>query len=174
MTERVMVDIETLGREPGCVVVSIGAVRFGYGIKDELDLDVAPTSCQRAGLDIDAETLAWWLTQGEAARSQLLGGQPLAEALDELASFIPAENKEVWAKSPAFDLAILEAAFEAVGQPTPWEFYETRDVRTIVNLECAVDIDHQGIEHDAVDDARFQARQVGETLMHIDAEVGDE
>ena len=84
MTERVMVDIETLGREPGCVVVSIGAVEFGYGIKDELDLDVAPTSCQRAGLDIDAETLAWWLTQGEAARSQLLGGQPLAEALDEL------------------------------------------------------------------------------------------
>jgi len=174
MTERVMIDIETLGREPGCVVVSIGAVRFDHGIKDELFAGVSPTSCQREGLDIDAETLAWWLTQDADARKQLLGGDPLEEALRELAAWMPSGPKEVWANSPSFDLEILDAAYELVGVPTPWEFYEHRDVRTIKNLEVAVDIEQQGIEHDALDDARFQARQVFETLMHINAEVDDD
>jgi len=174
MTERVMIDIGTLGREAGCVIVSIGAVRFDLGIKGELFIDVSPTSCQDHGLSVDVETLVWWLTQDADAREQLVGGEPLDEALRELAAWMPAGQKEVWANSPSFDLEILDAAYELVGVPTPWEFYETRDVRTVKNLEAAVDIEQQGIEHDALDDARFQARQVFETLMHINAEVDDD
>jgi len=173
MTERVMIDIETLGREPGCVIVSIGACQFGSdGVGEEFFVEVSPTSAQAYGLEVDAETLEWWLSQGEAAREQLLGGEDLDAALTEFAEWLPSDV-EVWANSPSFDCEILTAGFEAVGQSVPWRFYHERDVRTVKNLDIAPDIEQDGIEHDALDDAIYQARLVGATLREI-GEVGDE
>jgi len=167
MTDRVMVDIETLGREPGCVVVSIGAVRFGSdGLGEEFFAEIAPASAQEFGLEIDAETLQWWLTQNGQARSQLVGGDDLDTALEAFAAWLP-DDAEVWANSPSFDCEILDAAFAAVGQPTPWQWYNQRDVRTVKNFDAAPDIEQDGIEHNALDDAIYQARLVGETLGEI-------
>jgi len=170
MSHRIMLDIETLGREPGCAIISLGAVGFDDD-DGELFASVSVESCQRHGLDIDAETLEWWLTQDDEAKQQLVGGDDLYHALYELAEFIPDDVDEVWANSPAFDCRILEAAFEAVEIDVPWSFYHTRDVRTIKNLDCAVDIEQDGVGHDALDDARFQVRQVVGTLERIDEGV---
>jgi len=173
MTERIMLDIETLGREPGCVVVSIGACQFDDdGIGKEFFAEIAPASAQEFGLTIDAETLQWWLTQSEAARDQLLGGDDLDTALAEFAAWMP-NDADVWANSPSFDCAILDAAFEAADMATPWLWYNQRDVRTIKNLDAAPDIEQDGIEHSALDDAIYQARLVSETLREIE-EADDE
>jgi len=168
MTDRVMLDIETLGTEPGAAILSIGAVRFGpRELGATFHRSVALQSCEAAGLTIDAETLEWWLGQGADAREVLTGGVPLADALAALAEFY-GDADEVWANSPAFDCAMLETAYEAVGQEAPWAYYEQRDVRTIEALPGAADVDHDGVAHDALDDAKHQARSVAATLGRLE------
>ena len=115
MTDRVMVDIETLGLDPGASVVSIGAVRFDPdGTGDRFSASISLTSCEAAGLTIDAETLEWWLTQDDVAKRQLVGGDSLTEVLEDFAEWYGDAN-EIWANSPSFDCDILGAAYDAIG-----------------------------------------------------------
>lgn len=170
----VMIDIETLGTAPGCAVLSVGAVAFDRdGLGPGFYQTISLKSCEEAGLSIDADTLEWWLEQGEEAREVLTGGGDLRDTLVDLSDFVEGHD-EVWANSPSFDCAILEGAFDAVGLETPWAYYMTRDFRTLKNLPVAVDVEHDGLEHDALDDARHQARVASETLaaMYRDSETG--
>jgi inhibitor of KinA sporulation pathway (predicted exonuclease) len=160
-----MIDIETLGTEPGCAILSIGAVHFtAAGRGETLYRNIDRASCEDAGLEIDEETVKWWSEQDEAAQAVLSGGGGLRDALIDLAAFgDPAE--EWWANSPKFDMAILKAAYERVDIEPPWEFYELRDVRTVKNLPGAEIPETQGVEHDALDDARNQAELVAANLQ---------
>lgn len=167
MTERVMVDIETLGRDAGCVILSVGAVRFSEdGIEQSYYESVNRESCEHAGLETDDETLEWWQDQPEEAREVLTGGEDLEVVLDNLRAFYMGAD-EVWANSPAFDVKILEAAYDAVGLEPPWNFWETRDVRTIKALPGAVEPENEGVAHDALDDAKHQARVAAGTLAKM-------
>ncbi|AFH21992.1 exonuclease [environmental Halophage eHP-14] len=162
-----MLDIETLGTEPGAVIVSVGGVRFstnGLGATFYRKVDVE--SCEDAGLEIDSETLKWWWEQDDDARDALSGGDELADVLDAFGHFYDGCD-EVWAKSPIFDVALLEAAYAAVDQESPWEFWETRDVRTVMDLPCAEELPDDGTEHHALDDAKRQARNVAATLKEV-------
>lgn len=75
---------------------------------------------------------------------------------------------EVWANSPSFDCELLEAAYDAVGLEAPWDFYQERDYRTLSSLPVAVDVEFEGVEHDALDDAKHQALVAAETLARLD------
>ena len=168
-TRRVMIDIETVGLERGSAIVEIGAVQFEpvAMIGETFHRSVSLTSCQEAGLHIDADTIEWWLgDQPEIAPEVLVGGDDLADALSE---FVDWYNEitphEVWANSPSFDCEMLEHAGEQVGVPMPWDFYEERDVRTLDALPVDVEIEQQGVEHTALDDAIYQAR-VASTILH--------
>ena len=169
MTDRYMIDIETLGTDPGCAIVSIGVVEFSIsdGPVDGLFLSVDVESCQARGLEIDANTLAWWLGQSAAAREQLTGGDDLEVALAELTAFVGGAD-EIWANSPAFDCAILRAAFEAVGIECPWRYYQERDYRTCrETLPTWPDREQESVAHNAVDDARFQAECLAAALEEV-------
>ena len=168
MSERCMIDIETLGTDPGAAIVSIGAVRFTVdgGIEDELFVSVDVESCQDYGLRIDASTVIWWLGQSADAREQLRGGDDLEHALRELRAFVDGCD-EVWANSPSFDLTILEAAYECVGLSIPWNFWEERDYRTLRAVLEWPDREQDGTAHDALDDARFQAECLIEALEEV-------
>ena len=167
--DRVMVDIETLGRERGAAILSIGAVRFdSAGVYGEFYRSVNRESCEAAGLTVEEDTLSWWQGQDEAAREVLHGGEKLADVLFEFTQWFEDAN-EIWANSPSFDCEILEAAYEAVGLVEPWEFYHERDARTIKNLPIAPELEQDGTEHDALDDAAHQARIVSKTLERMEA-----
>lgn len=173
VTKRIMVDIETLGVTPGSAILSIGAVRFDEdGIGEPYYREISLKSCQDAGLEIDADTLEWWLDQADAVTDVLSGGDPLEEVLEEFSGYYH-DTEEIWANSPSFDCALLESAYDAVGLTEPWEFYETRDLRTIRSLPCAVEVEREGVAHNALDDARYQARVVYETLQAIDDQEED-
>jgi DNA polymerase III epsilon subunit-like protein len=166
-TDRVMLDIETLGTDPGCAILSIGAVRFtADGLGDEFCESVSLSSCQKAGLTIDAETLDWWLDQDDDAQEVLTGGYQIENTLSNFRSWY-GDADEVWANSPSFDCVIYEAACDALGADVPWEFYEQRDFRTLKNLPGAAVVEHDGTEHDALDDARAQAKVAYKTLNRL-------
>lgn len=172
--ERVMVDIETLGLEPGSAILSIGAVTFSEdGLGDEYYREISLKSCEAAGLEIDVGTLEWWLEQDDSLRDVLTGGGALKDVLREFSDWMP-DNAEVWANSPSFDCDLLEAAFDAVGMSAPWHFRDERDFRTIQTLSCAVELEMEGDAHDALDDAKYQARIVGTTLLKLQAETNTE
>jgi len=165
--DRVMIDIETLGREPGAAILSLGAVRFDTeGVGETFHRSISLTSCQAAGLSIEAETLEWWLDQDDAAQTVLTGGDDLANVLRGFDAWY-GDADEVWANSPAFDCSILEAAGEAVGVEMPWAFYEERDFRTLKKLPGAADLDQDGTEHHALEDAVHQARIASATLRDL-------
>jgi hypothetical protein len=174
MTDRVMVDIETLGTDPGASVVAIGACRFDRDgpTEDRFERSIDPKTCDDVGLDIDIDTVSWWFKQ-DAAAAVVPGGDALGGALIDFAEWAGGAD-EVWAKSPHFDVAILEAAYQAVGVAPPWSFWQLRDARTIMELAIAPDREQAGTAHDALDDALYQAAIVGETLRRLDALEGEE
>lgn len=170
---QIMIDIETIGLEPGCVIASIGAVRFdGHGLGDTFYKSVDIETCADAGLTVDAETLVWWLDQPDVTREQLRGGLALSNALVAFTHFCEATDagdQQYWANSPKFDMAILEAAYDAVDGDTapPWEFYQLRDYRTLTALPDAQVTSNEGVEHHALDDAVHQAATVIKTYREM-------
>ena len=166
--DRVMLDIETLGLDPGATIVAIGAVRFDAdGLGAVFQQSISLTSCQRAGLTIDAETLDWWLAQDDLAKEQLNGGSRLEDVLEDFGEWY-GDADEIWANSPSFDCDILSAAYDAVGLDEPWEFWAERDFRTLSSFAAAPEPEQAGDEHDALDDARHQAEIAAETLRRLE------
>lgn len=170
-----MIDLETLGTEPGAPVVAAGVVLF---TRDEIETqtayDVSGESCCEHGLDrIEFSSVEWWVEQPPEVRGQIHDGRPLDEFLDELATAIRmTEPAAIWAKDPDFDIAILEAGFEALGKPTPWDYWQTRSVRTLereFGFLWPERDDEKNTKHDALADARAQARAVSHVLRAVDA-----
>lgn len=161
-----MIDIETLGTQPGCVIVSIGAVHFDErGLERDFYMSVDIESCQEAGLTIDANTLSWWLDQSSEAQKELQGGHDLRETLLEYSLF---HEGNIWANAPTFDCSIVRYAYEAVDLEPPWRFWEERCYRTIKELGLTLSIPHGGIEHNALDDAKAQAEAASAALRKLE------
>lgn len=162
----VMIDLETLGQRPGCVILSIGAVAFDTdGIGDSLYAVVNTGSCLDAGLTKDPETVAWWDRQNDQAKEVLklaeTSGSTLADCLGTLTEFLSRfdlDQVRVWGNGADFDNAILGACYHAVGLKTPWKFYNNRCYRTLKSLRPTVKMERQGVYHNALDDAISQAK----------------
>lgn len=166
----IMLDIETLGRAPGFIVLSIGAVAFDLSGKTfgEFYVNIARTSSVDAGLKVDPETSRWWQEQPEAARAALqIDVQPLGKSLDAFRMWFAKQGGvQVWGQGASFDPPILEGAFKAAGVPVPWKFWNVRDTRTVYDL---FDFDTRtvamgGVKHNALDDARHQVKLVAAAL----------
>ena len=173
MTPAISIDIETLSTRADAAIASIGACRFdphGDWIGDIFHVHVSLTNCQRHGLAIDAGTVLWWLNQGDDARRTLIAGQedaaPLITALDAFADFIRGSGAEpdIWVNGASFDLPILAHAYRVTGMPTPWHFWQERDLRTLKALNKGARIERAGIHHTALDDAVHQARLIQHIL----------
>lgn len=163
--ENVMVDLETLGQGPGCVVLSIGAVMFDEtGLGEEFYMVVNQESCEDEGLKADQSTLDWWSKQSPEARVVLdeakTGGVPLIHALQEFGAYLEQYNMravKIWGNGASFDNTILVACYKAVGIETPWKFWNDRCYRTFKALFPSVKLERQGTYHNALDDAKTQA-----------------
>jgi DNA polymerase III epsilon subunit-like protein len=169
MTTRVMVDLETLGLNPGAAILSIGAVKFDRdGLGDEFHQNVSLESCQEVGLEIDADTLEWWLGQDESVQGVLTGGNQLSRVLHDFTAFYDGSD-EIWAYSPQFDCSILAHAYDVTERRKPWTYRDERDCRTLASLSVWPDMEQEGELHDALADAKYQARQTIETLHRIES-----
>jgi hypothetical protein len=169
-----MVDIESLGTEPGAAILIVGAVTFDTdGVDEDAGFygEANLKSNEAAGLYIDADTLEWWLGQDDEAKTVLTGGGDLAGTLEMFADYVEhADVDEVWANSPSFDCRLLGAALDAVDVGVPWEYYHERDYRTLKSLPAFEDpgFDDGEVAHDAFDDAVVQARAASATLSALE------
>lgn len=164
----VMIDLETLGKRPGCKILSIGAVTFhpDTGVKDEFYVNVDPHT--QEGLHSDPDTVKWWKKQSRAAKDALtVDRKPLAGALQLFTSwYINCGGEQVWGNGATFDNVILTACYEYCKLERPWRYRDDRCHRTLVN-EFGRGLSKplfQGVAHNALDDARFQAQYAAAIL----------
>jgi len=175
--EAVMLDIETLGTRPGCVILSIGACEFNQdGIKNSYYDLICPESSVDWGLTIEPRTTLWWLEQNEEARKLLTQGKktPLDIVLRDFIGAFKWKGKQVWCNGANFDFPILKAGLDAVGLREPWEYWSTMDYRTLKNLVPREVFDAMKVEatvkHDALADAISQAETAIKLLEWLDKE----
>ena len=175
----VMLDVETLGREPFCPVLSIGACRFA--MDPDLPLIVDPEtdmfhqairleSCLELGLKIDADTLQWWMLQSKEAQDTAFRAPDAVDlpiALDAFTDWLNSRPDLLWGNSARFDMGILASAYKACGKVLPWEHWNERCYRTAKNLPYAkaVKLVRHGTYHNALDDAISQADHLRRIMM---------
>ena len=106
--------------------------------------------------------MAWWNKQSPEAIEHLKEDQrPVDECLRDFAQwFRNNAGKYPWGHGAAFDLALLAAAYRAVGQKEPWGFFNERDTRTLFHVSDVSVKRAEGTHHYALDDAKAQADAV--------------
>ncbi|EJZ0910485.1 3'-5' exoribonuclease, partial [Escherichia coli] len=165
------VDLETMGTNPDAPINSIGGKFFdpatgemGPEFSKAIDLETS-------GGIIDRKTIKWWAKRSREAQSAIFTDEiSLDVALRLFIEFIEKNSGgrfvQVWGNGANFDNVILRRSYERQGIPCPWLYYNDRDVRTIVELGNAIGFDvrmaipFEGVPHNALDDARHQAKQV--------------
>jgi len=167
----VMIDLETLGTQPGSVILSIGAVLFdpakpvGECLGEDFYRVVSKESSLDYAMSVSEDTLAWWMEQSVEAWKVLIeaeeGGEDMKTALTQLASFIPAGAK-VWSNGANFDQPLLDVAYDRCATPLPWKYWNSRCYRTVVALhQNEKDIRPATVcAHNALEDAKWQARHM--------------
>ncbi|HAW5341532.1 TPA: exonuclease [Escherichia coli] len=169
--DHLMIDLETMGKNPDAPIISIGAIFFDPQTGDMGPEFSKTIDLETAGGVIDRDTIKWWLKQSREAQSAIMTDEiPLDDALLQLREFIDENSGEffvqVWGNGANFDNTILRRSYERQGISCPWRYYNDRDVRTIVELGKAIDFDartaipFEGERHNALDDARYQAKYV--------------
>lgn len=170
-----MIDLETMGNNPNAPIVSIGAVFFEPSTGElgaEFYCVINLKSSMNGGAIPDADTILWWLKQNQEARTAITNDAttPLFTGLSNLNVFIHAHTNpkllQVWGNGATFDNVVIRSSYDRECIPCPWIFWNDRDVRTIVELGKAVginpryDIPFEGDMHNALADARHQAKYV--------------
>ncbi len=169
-----MIDLETMGTNTNAPIVVIGAVFFDPQtgeIGPVFYIVISLTDAMNTGAVPDGGTIEWWLKQSSEARAAILTDQvKLKDALSQFREFINEYSDEkfvqVWGNGATFDNAILRTSYERLDIPCPWRYHNDRDVRTIVELGKTIDFDartvipFEGVRHNALDDARHQAKYV--------------
>jgi len=177
----VMIDIETMGTGATAPIISIGACAFDVkkpGVLDEHTCyeEINLQSNIDAGRIPTGSTIAWWLQQNEQARKDAARacdkGVELGAGLRILEVFfnvISANGNisRVWSHGASFDIAILEHAYAAHGMACPWPFWTSRCTRTLADLAPSVARPSPDVAHNALDDAKAQAKWVQEMWQSL-------
>lgn len=164
--KHVMIDLETWGRVRGSAIRSLGAVVFDPAtgqLNQSFYRNIDDASCEEVGLTRDPETEAWWEQQSLVAQAALLeGAQPLGDVLTAFTAWWGSVGgRYIYGHGATFDPVLLEGAYHACLLDPPWDFWNVRCCRTILAMaNRKPDRRASETQHNALDDARAQARAV--------------
>lgn len=175
----IFLDLETLGIMHNAPVLVIAAYAVdSYGnMTNSKQWRVSIEDARRYGIQ-DPATVQWWSEQSEVAKNAAFGMGPrlsLFDALRGLSLFLGQVKGPlyIWGNAPTFDCAILRHAYAQTGQEVPWEFWQERDCRTVawigkwMGYDAKKNTEFEGEPHDALDDARHQAKYTIDILNEI-------
>lgn len=166
-----MLDLETMGTNPGDAVISIGvqlfdskAGKLGPGFKVNLDIE----EVIGAGFGVTGSTVKFWIKQSEAAtKAALEAPSALIQGLMSVADILTDdegganEDIKVWGNGAAFDNVLLREMYTRLNLLPPWSFWNDRCFRTMkgeLDPHKNLQPEFVGEKHDALADAAHQAR----------------
>ena len=169
-----MIDIETVGRTPGCAIIQIAAVPFNMNtgaisdniFRSSINLDHQLESGK--GFTYCPNTYKWWMKENpelfkRLSRSSMKYNQVGSEFQSWFNKLNNSKNIRVWGNSSRFDLGIIEGWYKkAIGYKFEpfWNTWLERDVRTLAMLNPKIKADTKfiGTKHDAIDDCKHQIK----------------
>jgi hypothetical protein len=162
----IMLDLESLGTRPDCAILTLGAIKFNPYVLDSfgdsLYLRIDVDEQLALGREVQEDTLTWWSKQAKDVREEALGEGnrvSLTEMYRQLNRFcVGATN--IWCQGPAFDIVILENIYRQQGWPTPWQFWQIRDSRTLFGVHGDPREKGKAGLHNALEDCISQAQGV--------------
>jgi|JI10StandDraft_1071094.scaffolds.fasta_scaffold492163_2 hypothetical protein len=178
----VVVDIETLGTQPGCPIIQIGYCGF-----DACDASFTPliSAAYRIPLSaiqgkdkINGDTLDWWFNQSANAVAELISGAGALSAtkpseVSMLTAFAQdiaqhVQRANLWGNSHSFDLVLIEAALARHGMEKHWNFRNERCYRTLKEELYWVKADpFIGTKHTALHDSYNEAAHLHKLLQEL-------
>jgi hypothetical protein len=172
----VMLDLETLSTRPESVILTIGAVKFDPW-KDDVDAEsglyhrVDVDQQLALGRHVQEETVQWWANQPAEVFEEAMGetGRVDLETMcADLNRFLVGVNN-IWCQGPAFDIVILENLYRQLVKPTPWQFWQIRDSRTLFGVHGDPREKDRKAAHNALMDCYYQA--IGVQQVYRQAKV---
>lgn len=162
-----MLDIETLSTRPNAVILSLGAVKFDpftsfIDIDEGLDIKIDVDEQTSIGRHVQEETLNWWATQPKEVQEAALGehGRASIDAFTKKINKMMVGVDQIWCQGPAFDMVIIEDLYRQLGKPTPWQFWQVRDSRTLFGVFGDPRDKNRHGAHNALMDCVYQAMGV--------------
>ena len=170
-----MLDTETLGTCPDCVVLTLGAVKFdpysntiAGGIYCRPDVDDQIVQ----GRVVRDDTMQWWLEQAEAVREEALGEDdriPVQQMLQELNRFLVGVNN-IWAQGTVFDIGILEHLYKQYNMVPNWQYWQIADSRTLFKIHGDPRERNKEGLHNALEDCVSQAQAIQKIFLDLGLE----
>lgn len=164
---RAMVDIETAGTGAHALVLSIGAVKWGE-YSEELLVYPDHNTQESDGRSVSLDTMKWWMEQGAEAQAVFNKNPQFPDvAASQLEAFLR-DADEIWANGPDFDCVILADYMKQYNPRYRWPFWKHRCFRTFRNVfSDYVGNEARGVAHDALDDAKYQAKSLQNILRTL-------
>lgn len=172
MIEHISFDLETLGHTPTAPIIQIGAVKFDTkcGIYSEFKVNVDLKSLDKYNFTMDGETIKWWFSQSREAIDKVITSKEtvtLSYALHLFYKWIEKPADYIYWSHSIFDPPILFNNNIQVGRNMEISHKLFRDLATLSNIykvQTGTNIKDilffGGTQHDALDDARYQAVQI--------------
>lgn len=162
----IMVDLETMGLGNEAAIIAIGAAEFDLtGVRRNFYKVVDLKSSVDEGMEMDVETILWWLQQSEEARMVFSDEAKISlyDALSEFAQWLlggedPTKLIHIWGNGAKFDNVILSSAYKLIDMHQPWSYKGDMCYRTVKNMFPHIKAGDPGdlIKHHALDDANYQ------------------
>jgi len=169
-----MIDLETLGVEPDCVIMTIGAIKFdpfsstephsGLYLRCNVDEQTA------MGRTVDDNTLAWWAKQKDSVKEEAFSDDDrisVEEITKKINKFCVGLDY-LWCQGPTFDFTILQNFYRMAQTPAPWNYWQIRDSRTLFAM--MPQDPRKAIQeelHNALADCYYQAKCVQQAYKYF-------
>lgn len=179
----VMIDVENIGVEPGCPVLTIGMCLFDIKTGEigvEFYERIDPKKAQIYGTST-LSTMVWWNDQGEAARAEAFGGtadpKDIAVTLRHWFEKYCPPDVRVWGNGSCMDIVQLEywlrqcaPVQSKYGHSYPWKYWNIMDMRTcmmLASLQMPKTRPAGMVFHNSLHDARYQVEWVAKAYRKI-------
>ena len=162
----IMLDLESLGTRPDCAILTLGAVKFDEytpgSFGDSLYFRVNVDEQLALGREVQEDTLKWWSTQSADVYDEAFSEKDRVslESMYRQLNKFTVGVEYIWCQGPAFDIVILENIYRQCGWPTPWQFWQIRDSRTLFGVHGDPREKNKAGLHNALEDCISQAQGV--------------
>jgi len=180
VAQDIMIDIETISTASNAVICSLAAIKFDRFGKtpiledmNQIYIRVSIESCEVLGMHKDQGTIDWWKTQSADIRYEAMENPvdrvDIKTALQKLSGWIGnSRNTKIWSHGDDFDCVILANAYKTCSQRVPWEFWNTRDTRTLYDIASVRVVEqHPDKKHHPLHDCYNQIYAVHESLTKL-------
>lgn len=165
MNTSIILDLETLSRQPNALITEIGVLAF-----DRRDFSVIETllitpdifSQLQDGRHACPQTIAWHRSQNTLPTTNGTG-TILADLTTLHQFFTEHAPQRIWIQGPDFDRPILENLCQSHHLPLPWDYWRTADSRTTWNLAFP-GTKHPKRPHSALGDCHATLRDLHASL----------